>query len=233
MEEQNQEEVVEEVNRETIEKQKGNISPPNPNPLERDKDRNHSIWSDIFWPLKQYADARDYISRLGSLSLTIGLTGIMIENLSGQISIAAGIGSAIGAGGFASGITDTLIRVFTNTDDPWKNFGIKQKGVSTLVYLIVGFFIFLGIGPGTFNHIQGSAIQYTAGLIITYLATIVYGRVYNSLRNATLRTRLSISILATLGTIFALLVPLPIILEMLGQQEAAQILQVTASELNT
>ncbi len=189
-----------------------------------------SLVNDIFWPLREYADVRDFVSRFPSASLALWITGFILESA----GISPGVSAAVGALGLAITVVEVMLRVLLNSEDPVSKLGLKQRSMGILLYLVSGFAVFVVLEPGRLTNLQVSGLQFVAGIIITYLAGAVFMRVYTHLDNsgAKVSTRILVSILSTIGVILGLIILVPAVLTGFGKGEMVTFMEEKPAQIN-
>lgn len=181
-----------------------------------------TLWEDLLWPFKKYDEVRDFISREGPASLVIGLTGILMT----ELGISPGIASAVGILGFATSLTKFILMILFSTEKPLDELGLAGGGISTLIYFISGFGLFIIYGPGDITNITPSIVQFVAGVAITYLAGYVYMRTHTHLEKsgASVSAKVGIPAMVALGLILGLVTFTPALFRALGRDTAADLL---------
>jgi len=173
---------------------------------------------DLLWPFQKYDEVRDFVSREGPASLVIGLTGIFLT----ELGVSPGIAAAVGILGFATSVTKFILMIVFSTEKPLDDLGLTGGGLSTFIYFIAGFGLFLLYGPGTITNLAPSGAQFLIGIAITYLAGYTYMRTYTHLEKsgASVSAKVAIPSLVALGMILGLVTFTPSFFEVLGQDTA-------------
>lgn len=181
-----------------------------------------SVWDDLLWPFQKYDEVRDFISREGPASLVIGLTGIFMT----ELGISPGIAAAVGILGFASSLTKFILMILFSTEEPLDELGLKGGGVSTMIYFIAGFALFIIYGPGDIVNLTPSLAQFLMGIFITYLAGYVYMRTYTHLEKsgASVSAKVGIPSMVALGMILGLVTFMPALFKVFGRDTAVDLL---------
>jgi hypothetical protein len=178
---------------------------------------------DLLWPFRKYGEVREFVSREGPASVIIGLTGIMLTNL----GISPGIAAAVGILGFSTTLTKFVLMAVLNTEEPFKQLGLTGKGVTTIIFFIVGYGLFLLYGPGDLQNLAASTIQFILGIFVTYLAGFTFMRTYSYMEEAgaSVTAKILLPSTITLGMIISSVFLIPEILNALGGETAAEVFQ--------
>ena len=181
-----------------------------------------SLREDILWPFKKYDEVRDFVSREGPASLVIGLTGIMLT----ELGISPGIAAAVGILGFATSLTKFILMIIFSTEKPLDELGLTGGGLSTLIYFVAGFGLFIIYGPGDIANISPSIAQFVIGIAITYLAGYTYMRSHTHLEKsgASVSAKVAFPSLIALGVVLGLVTFTPTLFRTLGQDTAADLI---------
>ena len=196
------------------------------------EDEARSIWDDLLWPFSFYLDVRDFVGRMASASLTITLMGFILADL----GISPGISGAVSMLGLAVSVSEVFLRVVFNLGEganPLERIGAGKRVSGFILYLIIGFVMFLFIGGGSVEALKPSLYQYVIGIAVTGVAGAIFMRVYSVLQEDGVEPRYKIgaSIGITLGAIFVMFLALPYMLELLNQQPLLDIIEQQPKDL--
>lgn len=169
-----------------------------------------SLWDDLLWPMSYYLNVRDFVSRMAPAALTITLMGFILSDL----GISPGISGAVGMLGLAVSTSEVFLRVLYNLgedDDPLNHLGAGKRVSGFVIYLVVGFALFVFLGSGSISALKPSLYQYVIGIFVTGATGAVFMRTYTNMKSDGVQSRIRIlaSSGLSLGFIVALFLVLP------------------------
>lgn len=186
----------------------------------------NNLIRDVMWPFREYSQVSEFASRVPSASLSLFLIG---ETL-GKLNFSPGITGAVSAIGIATILSEVMLRILLSKENPLDAMNIRRRGLSTLIFMLSGFGFFLLMTPGASGNLQVSALQFSAGVGISFLAGAAHMRTFTALQE-TVKLRWAI-----IGSMFVsmsvALVSVLVVLEALKAfgNELANVLQKTPSE---
>lgn len=190
----------------------------------------NSVVDDLLWPFQKYNEVRDFVSREGPASLAIGLTGILLT----EVGVSPGIAAAVGILGFSTSITKFVLMILFSTEKPLDDLGIRGGGLSTAIFVVMGFGLFIIYGPGDLVNLSASLAQFGIGLGITYLAGYTYMRTHTNLEKAgaSVSAKVGLPVLVSLGVVLGLVTFTPALFSNLGQETAVELLTEKPASIN-
>lgn len=183
-----------------------------------------SMAADFIFPSpRDFTTVRDFVGTNAAASLTLSLVGLLLTQ-----TVSPGIPWAITSLGFAAAVVDIIVvRILLNNNNPLDNVdvGLGQAATSVLAYLGSGFILFLILGPGSLADVTTSLVQFSVGVVISYIGgvTFLLTRTYLMRKGFSMGGVggwLFFSILTTIAVTLLLALGLPPLLDLVAPQGA-------------